>query len=170
MKHSVKFENLNKEHVPEITGIYNYYVENSYAAYLEEKVTDDFFYNLLESTKSYPAYAIKADEKVVGFCFLRAYNQSSLFSETAEITYFIDKDYSGKRIGVIILDRIEEKAKERGICNILASISSLNDNSLKFHKKNGFIECGKFPGIGKKFGKTFDVIWMFKKLHIGQNA
>lgn len=164
MKQTVRFENLNKEHVPEITRIYNYYVENSYAAYFEKRVPQDFFCNLLEMTKGYPAYTIISNEKVIGFCFLRAYNQSTVFSETAEITYFIDKDYSGKGIGKIILDKIEENAKAKSIHNILASISSLNDHSLKFHKMNGFIECGRFPGVGKKFGKTFDIIWMIKNM------
>ena len=165
MNQAIEFENLNIRHQTEVISIFNYYVENSYAAYLEKRVPDAFFGNLLEMTKGYPAYAVKMNEKVIGFCFLRAYNPFPAFSESTEITYFMDKDYSGKGIGKIILDKIEEDAKEKGICNILASISSLNINSLKFHKKNGFIECGKFPEIGKKFGKAFDIIWMIKKIN-----
>ncbi|MGD0951544.1 MAG: hypothetical protein ABR985_03985 [Methanotrichaceae archaeon] len=47
-----------------------------------------------------------------------------------------------------------------GIVTVLASISSLNQASLAFHKKNGFVECGRFVGIGRKMGKGFDVVWM----------
>lgn len=164
MNQSVEFENLTLEHVPAITGIYNYYVENSYAAYIDKKVHDIFFCNLLKTANGYPTYAIKIDEKVVGFCLLKAHHSSPVFNETAEITYFIDKDYTGKGIGKTILDKVVEDAKEKGIRNILASISSPNDHSLKFHQKNGFIECGRFPGIGKKFGKAFDIVWMIKRI------
>ena len=146
-------------------AIFNYYVENSYAAYPEKKVPDTFFVHMLEITKGYPAYAVKMNEKVIGFCFLRAYKPFSAFSESAEITCFIDKDYSGKGIGKVIFDKLEKDAKEMGICNILASITSLNVNSLKFHEKNGFIECGKFSKIGKRFGKKFDIIYMIKKIN-----
>jgi len=88
----------------------------------------------------------------------------STFREAAEIIYFIDKNYSGKGLGRIILDKIEEDAKFKGICNILASISSKNIYSIKFHEKNGFVKCGKFPEIGRKFGNTFGIIWMRKNL------
>ena len=158
------FEELNEEHKIDIMSILNYYVENSYAAFPEKKLDDTFFGNLLCMTEGYPAYAVKMDEKVVGFAFLRAYNPFSTFNETAEITYFIDKDYSGKGLGRIILNKIEEEAKAKGICNILASISSKNIHSIKFHEKNGFVKCGEFSEIGRKFGNTFDVIWMIKNL------
>jgi len=158
------FEKLNKEHEIDVMSIFNYYVENSYAAYPEKSLPDVFFKNLMCMTEGYPAYTVKMDEKVVGFAFLRAYNPFPTFNETAEITYFIDKDYSGKGLGRIILDKIEEDAKVKGICNILASISSKNVHSIKFHEKNGFVKCGEFPEIGRKFGNTFDVIWMRKNL------
>jgi len=160
----VTFEELNEKHQIDIMSILNYYVENSYAAYPEKSLKDSFFGNLMCMTEGYPAYAVKMDEKVVGFSFLRAYNPFSSFSQTAEITYFIDKDFSGKGLGRIILGKIEEDAKAKGICNILASISSKNAHSIKFHEKNGFVKCGEFPEIGRKFGNTFNVIWMIKNL------
>ena len=160
----VTFEKLNEEHKADVMGIYNYYVENSYAAYPEKSLPDTFFGTIMTMTEGYPAYAVKMDEKVVGFAFIRAYNPFPTFGETAEITYFIDKDYSGKGLGSIILDKIEENAKAKGIHNILASITSKNVHSIKFHEKNGFVKCGEFPAIGRKFGNTFDIIWMIKKI------
>ena len=163
MREPVEFERLGIEHQTEVMHILNYYIENSFAAFPEKKLPDTFYGNLLEMTKGYPAYAVKADGKVIGFSFLRAYNPLA-FNESTEITYFIDKDYSGRGIGKMILNKIEKDAKSRGIRNILASINSRNTHSLKFHEKNGFVECGKFPGIGEKFGKRFDIIWMIKKI------
>jgi len=160
----VTFEKLNERHKFDVMNILNYYVENSYAAYPEKELSDTFFESIINMTKDYPAYVVKIDEKIVGFAFIRAYNSFSTFSETAEITYFIDKDYTGKGLGKMILDKIEEEAKAKGICNILASISSRNTHSIKFHEKNDFVKCGEFSEIGRKFANTFDVIWMIKKL------
>jgi phosphinothricin acetyltransferase len=56
------------------------------------------------------------------------------------------------------------EAKTMGIRIFLASISSLNEQSIQFHLKHGFVECGRFKGIGKKHGRTFDMIWMQKYL------
>ncbi len=95
---------------------------------------------------------------------LRAYNPFAVFRETAEISYFINNNFIGKGLGKIALTKLETEAKKLGIKTILASITSENIQSIEFHKRNGFIECGRFPEIGKKFGKTFDIIWMSKKL------
>lgn len=64
----------------------------------------------------------------------------------------------------MLLTSLEKEAAEKGITNILANISSLNPNSIKFHQKNGFIECGRFKKVGKKKGQEFDTVWMQKLL------
>jgi len=41
---------------------------------------------------------------------------------------------------------------------------SINEQSLKFHKKYGFYECVRLHNIGKKKTKNFDVVWMEKEI------
>ena len=164
---NLNFEKFDMTQEKEVMDIFNYYVKNSFAAYPEKQLPYEFFGKMIEMTKGYPAYVMKVNEKIIGFCFIRAYNPFPAFSETAEITYFIDKDYSGKGFGKMALEKLEGEAQKLGIKTILASITSENVDSLKFHRKNGFAECGKFPAIGNKFGKPFDIIWMFKKIANG---
>jgi len=163
---NVHFEVMSEKHCAEVMGIYNYYVENGFSAYPETPLPEQFFGKFLEMTKGYPAFVIKDEgtREVVGFCFLRAYNPFLAFRKTAEITYFIKQDQTGKGLGKITLEKLEREAKDRGIKYLLASITSKNEQSLAFHKRNGFSECGKFKGIGEKKGVTFDIIWMQKEL------
>jgi L-amino acid N-acyltransferase YncA len=158
------FENMSSEHRDDLMRIFNYYTENSFSAYPENKLPLEFYNKFSEMTKGYPSFVIKIDELVTGFCFFRAYNPFPAFKETAEITYFIDKDFTGKGLGKAALDKLEEEANNIGIKNILASITSENIQSISFHKKYGFKECGRFAGIGKKWNKQFDIIWMQKKI------
>ncbi|MBE0481730.1 MAG: GNAT family N-acetyltransferase [Dehalococcoidia bacterium] len=64
-----------------------------------------------------------------------------------------------------MLSLLIREASQMGIDTLLASISSRNQSSIDFHKKNGFTECGKFVSIGRKFGQDFDVVWMQKFLY-----
>ncbi|UWG98982.1 N-acetyltransferase family protein [Dehalobacter sp. DCM] len=154
------------DHGKEVMTIFNYYVEHSYAAYFENKLPDSFFSMFIEMTKGYPAYVIKdnATDKVIGFCFLKPYNPLPVFKHTAEITYFITKDDVGKGIGKAALKLLIDEGKAMGIKQILASISSLNEPSIAFHRRNGFRECGRFLKIGKKNENLFDVVWMEKEI------
>jgi len=158
------FEVMSKDHAEEVMDIFNYYIENSFAAYPSAKLPYQFFGMFLEMTKGFPAFVIRNDGngKAAGFCFLKPYNPIPAFRETAEITYFLHKDETGKGIGGLALDRLEKEALNKGIMHILASISSKNQQSLNFHSKKGFVECGRLSGIGQKHGEYFDVVYMQK--------
>jgi len=154
----------NEDREP-IIDIFNYYVENSFAAYPENKLPYQAFDMFLQMAKDLPTVTIKdKNGKLLGFGMLRKYNPMPAFSHTAEITYFIDINHTGKGIGKIMLDFLEKAGRDKGITIVLANISSLNPGSINFHKKNGFIECGCFKMVGKKNGKTFDTVWMQKTL------
>ncbi len=155
---------MSASHGSEIMSIFNWYIENSFSAYPDKVLPPEFFSKFLEMTKGYPAFTIFADDKVAGFCFLRPYNPFPTFRECAEITYFIHKDYTGKGIGKTALDKLEEGARQMGIKTILASIASENGQSIAFHKKNGFRNCGCFEKVLSKHGKKFDVVWMQKDI------
>ena len=166
VRNGLIFDFMTEKYEKEVIDIFNYYVENSFAAYPELKLPYEFYNKFLEITRGYPAFVIKKKEigNVIGFCFLRAYNPFPVFKETAEISYFIEKNEVGKGIGKKALEKLEEEAKKIGIKTLLADISSENIQSINFHKKNGFIECGRFHNVGKKHGKNFDVVWMEKAL------
>lgn len=156
---------ISNEDRESIVDIFNYYVENSFAAYPENKLPCQAFDMFLQMANSFPTGSVKdPNGKVVGFGMLRPHNPMPTFSQTAEVTYFIHSDHTGKGLGKMLLTSLEKEAAEKGITNILANISSLNPNSIKFHQKNGFIECGRFKKVGKKKGQEFDTVWMQKLL------
>jgi phosphinothricin acetyltransferase len=161
------FEDLSDKDRKPVIDIFNYFIENSFAAYLETKVGYDFFDRFLAAAEGYPAITVKdTSGKTVGFAFLHAYNPMETFKRVATITYFIMPEHTRKGIGKAILDCFIEEAKKLNIDSILANISSLNERSLSFHLKYGFKECGRFRKIGKKFDKDFDVIWVQKELDV----
>lgn len=163
MKHRI--ERMTSEHREAVIDVYNYYVENSYAAYTDETVGYAYFDVFLRMSRGYPAVVVKDEtEKIVGFAFLSAFHHARSFGRTANISYFILPEHTGKGVGKTILEYFERQAVEMGVESILASASSLNPGSVRFHEKNGFEECGRFRGIGVKFGRCFDMVWMQKRL------
>ena len=161
---NIRYEKLTEKYKDAVVNIFNYYIENSNAAYPEKKVNEDFFISLLRKTENYPNFIILSGENILGFCYLSAYNELSTFKECALITYFIDKKHTGKGIGKKVLEKLESEAHKRNIKIILAHISSENKQSILFHTKNGFEECGRFKKIARKNNKYFDIVWMQKRI------
>jgi phosphinothricin acetyltransferase len=83
------------------------------------------------------------------------------------LTYFLAPEHTRKGIGGMILATLIREACQQGIDRVLASISSLNPDSLAFHAKKGFEEVGRLNGIGRKFDRDFDVVYMQRILAIG---
>jgi phosphinothricin acetyltransferase len=158
-------ESISSDDRESFINIFNHYVENTFAAYPESAVPYEFFDVLLQMAHGYPTVAAKDEHgKTMGFGMLRVHNPIPTFSHTAEITYFIDPEHTGKGMGTSMLKYLIEEGKKRNITSILANISSLNKGSIAFHKKHGFKECGRFEGICKKKGQVFDVVWMQRVL------
>lgn len=148
-----------------IIDIFNYYVENSFAAYPENKLPYQAFDLFLQMSKGFPSGSIRdRSGRVVGFGMVHSHNPIPTFSHTAEVSYFIHPDHTGNGLGKMLLDFLEKGAIENGITNILANISSLNTGSIRFHQRNGFTECGRFKKVGRKNGQEFDTVWMQKML------
>lgn len=148
-----------------IIDIFNFYVENSFAAYPESKLPYEAFDIFRQFTAGYPTGVVEdPNGKILGFAMLRPHHPLQVFSRTAEFSCFIHKDFTGSGFGEMLLFQLENEALELGIKNILASISSLNSRSIAFHARHGFIERGRFKNVGMKNGQIFDTVWMQKKL------
>ena len=164
-KNITRFYPLTQNDRIAVIDIYNLFIKKSYAAYPSDTVGYSYFDYFLKLIGNYPAYTIKTDLGItVGFAFLHPYRPINTFHDTAEITYFIIPEYTNQGLGTLALKILVDDAAKRNINKILASISSLNEQSINFHLKEGFVECGRFPGIGTKFNQTFDVVWMIKIL------
>lgn len=159
------FSPIAPEDGPAIIDIFNHYIAHSFAAYPEQPVPYGFFGIFLEQTTQYPSVVARLpDGSIAGFGLLRAHNPMPAFRHTAEITYFIRPDMTGNGIGTAMLDHLEAAGRAQGITTILASISSLNEGSIRFHEKHGFRHCGQFCRVGIKNGIVFDTVWMQKML------
>ncbi|MDD1674760.1 MAG: GNAT family N-acetyltransferase, partial [Methanomicrobiales archaeon] len=100
----------------EIMELFNYYVENSFAAYPEQRLPVEFFSMIREQSKNYPSVVAKdGDGTVAGFALLYAHNPFPTFSHTAEFTCFVGPGKTGQGLGSRMLQVLETEAKKQGI-------------------------------------------------------
>ncbi len=148
-----------------VIDIFNHYITRSLAAFPDDMVDYDFFDVLLKVSANYPAVAVRGEHgETVGFAFLRPFHPAGTFRRTAEVAWFVHPDHTRRGLGSRMLDYLVRESWSAGITIMVASISSLNEPSLHFHRKHGFREVGRLSGIGRKFDQDFDVVIMQKDL------
>lgn len=150
-----------------IANVFNYYVENGFAAYPDKPVMGDFFKAVHRSAPWHPFLVAGAGKDLVGFGYLSPLRPVETMRSTAMVTCFLSPEHTRRGLGTRLLHALMNRGRERAITNYLAHISSLNEKSLKFHEKHGFRECGRFYAVGEKFGRCFDMVWM--QLRMQQN-
>jgi phosphinothricin acetyltransferase len=156
-----RLEPMAQRHRASVIEIFNHYVIHGFAAYPEKPVDEAFFERILEITEGYPALVIEDESGyVIGFGFLHAFRPSATFRHTAQISYFLRPEHTRQGLGTQLLERLKHDAKQQGIQTLLANISSLNEQSLRFHRKYHFKERGRLRHSGIKHGQPFDVVWM----------
>ena len=154
------------EDIAACTELYNYYIENTCITLEEEPVTpEEFGARAARITKDYP-YIVARDGagKPVGFAYLDVFNPRSAYRCTADLSIYVDRACRGSGVGQKLYAEIERLGRERGIENLISIITSDNEGSLRFHRKNGFMEIGVMPAVAFKFGKYLDVSFFQKPL------
>jgi L-amino acid N-acyltransferase YncA len=144
-----------------INDIYNYYVLHSTCTYQEEpesmQARRRWFAN---HDNKYPVIVAEANSKVVGWGSLSAYHERSAYRHTVENSIYIHHKHQRCGIGSLLLKELIVRASALRHHTIIAGIDGGQPGSIALHKKFGFAQVGHFKGVGFKFGRWLDVIYM----------
>ena len=154
------------EDIAACTELYNYYIENTCITLEEEPVTpEEFGARAARITKDYP-YIVARDGagEPIGYAYLDVFNARSAYRCTADLSIYVAHSCRGGGVGQKLYAEIERLGRERGIENLISIITSDNERSLHFHRKNGFAEIGVMRSVAFKFGKYLDVSFFQKHL------
>jgi phosphinothricin acetyltransferase len=134
----------------QINRIHNQAVHEKFkVAYLTPWTEDRCFEWLKERDgKEYPVYVAEVDRAVTGFVYIDPYRPGrAALRQTAEISYFVDRDYRGRGTGRKLIEYMESKCHTLGIKTLFAVILDTNEASIKLIEKCGYGKWGHLPEI-----------------------
>lgn len=146
-----------------ITEIYNEAILNTSATFdtqpktLKEQKT--WFAN---HKPRHPILVAEQDGTVVGWASLSKWSDRCAYSDTAEVSLYVRKEYRGQGIGRQLLDILMNEGKAIGLHTVLARIAEGNQASINLFESENFEHVGVMKEVGKKFGKLLSVYLMQK--------
>jgi len=101
----------------------------------------------LHNGVNYVIFLAESCNRIAGWCSLSPYRPGrKALRKTAEISYYIDRNFRGQGVGKQLMAHALEKSPEHGLFNLIAVLLDVNAISVKLLEKFGFSRWGHFPG------------------------
>lgn len=166
MKPSIRLRDATHADLPAILAIHNDAIANSFAIWTSTPASLESRAALMDSRHlaGYPFIAAVRHDELVGYASFGAFRTGDGYSQTVEHSIYVRGDARGNGIGAMLLKALIKEAKSRDIHVMIGGIEAGNSASLALHARLGFVETGRLPQTGRKFGRWLDLVLMQKIL------
>lgn len=142
----------------QITEIYNDAIKKTTATFdTEPKTFEEQGAWFAEHGARHPILIAEQKSLIVGWASLSQWSDRCAYSDTAEISLYVNEKLRGKGVGKELMKAIIQEGQNAGLHTVIARIADGNDISIDLCKSFGFQHIGTMREVGKKFGKLLDV-------------
>lgn len=111
-------------------------------------------------TAGHAVYVAERDEKIVGWASYGEFRSYEGYALTMEHSVHVAPGYHRQGIARSLMTQLLEHADSRNIHALIGAIASTNTASISLHEKLGFVEVGRLPEVGRKFGEWLTLVLM----------
>jgi L-amino acid N-acyltransferase YncA len=115
-----------------------------------------------------PWLAAEIDGEVAGYAYAGPFRPRAAYRYTVEDSVYVAPEKLGRGVGRALLTAVIAECERLGLRQMAAVIGdSGNAASIALHRACGFEMKAVLPGLGFKFGRWVDVVWMQRALGPG---
>ena len=156
--------------IPAILAIYAPFVEHTTVSFeYDVPSREDFLLRFRGITEQFPWLVWEEEGQVLGYAYAAKPFERAGYSWCAEPSIYLSQAARGRGIGRALYAVLEAILEKQGYCVLYSLITGENKASLRFHEKCGYKTAMELPECGRKFGRWLSLIWMEKRLKIGEN-
>ncbi len=150
-----------------IRGILNQAVRETTAVFHESERSEaemsDWFG--LRIAEGFPVLVAKGgDGAVLGYASYGSFRPFAGFAGTGEHSVYVAPGAQGRGVGRRLLDALIVRARADGLHVLVGGLEAGNVASLALHERAGFVETGRMPEVGRKFGRWLTLVFVQKVL------
>ena len=153
------------EDMEAVRSIYNALLATTTIAWTEEEQTaaQRLAWFERQTERGFPVLVAEDAGTVVGFAAYGDFRGAGKwlgYRHTVEHTIHIRESHWGAGVGRLLLTVLIDRARSQGLHAMVGAVDGDNDASVRFHERLGFVEVGRMPEVGTKFGRWLDLVLM----------
>ena len=145
-----------------IAAIYNQAVRDTSAIWNDKEVdaADRRAWLNGRQGEGFPVLVAEDAGNVLGFASYGPWRNFDGYRHTVEHSVYVRDDMHGQGLGAQLLETLIARARAQKLHVMIAGIEAGNSVSITLHEKLGFVESGRLPQVGAKFGRWLDLVFM----------
>lgn len=159
------------EDLPALTDIYNYYVTHTAITFdlrpFAPAERRAWFDDHAAGGRHRLLVGIDAAGVCAGYATTSRWRPKAAYDTTVEASVYCRPESIGRGCGTALYQALFDALAAEDVRRIVAGISLPNDASIRLHERFGFRPVGVFHGVGRKFGRYWDVAWFERPLELG---
>ncbi len=143
-----------------LTAIYNHYVrETAITLDLEERgaAQSQAWFDGFRDRGRYQCFVAVENGVAVGWVSSHRYNERAGYDATVLSSIYLAPGATGQGLGRRLYASLFGALMGEDIHRIFGGITLPNEASVRLHTAVGFEPAGIYPGVGRKFGRFWDV-------------
>jgi len=170
MNNEIKIRIATPDDAENLLKIYSPYIEKTAVTFEYTPPSAAEFRERIEKTlPRFPYIVAENGGTLLGYAYAGYYIPRAACDHACEVSIYLAENARGRGIGEALYRRLFELLAQQNITNIYASVAFadaedeyLTHASVRFHKRMGFTETGRFRKCGYKFGRWYDLVWFEK--------
>lgn len=153
--------------LPAIDAIYEPYVLEAATTFDVEMPTADSrreWFRAFGAGGPHRLWVAEASDRVDGWACSRPFRPKAAYHTTVETTVYVRRDAQRRGIGSALYAELFRALEREDVYLAVAGITLPNEPSEALHRRFGFTPVGTFAGVGRKFGRFWDVRWYQRAL------
>jgi|KBSMisStaDraftv2_1062788.scaffolds.fasta_scaffold374754_1 phosphinothricin acetyltransferase len=155
-----------------LTDIYNHYIVHTTVTFdlrpFEPEERRAWFDDHRGSGRHRLIVAADRDGALLGYATTSRWRPKAAYDTTVEASVYCHPDSVGRGCGSALYSALFESIADEDVHRIVAGVSLPNPASIALHQRFGFTPVGVFEGVGRKFGRFWDVAWFARPLRLGE--
>ena len=173
MSQKIKIREATLDDAPRISEIYAPYAKNT-AITFEWGVPDaEEFRKRIKNTLELHPYIVAEDETgyVIGYAYASKLSWRKAYNWSVELSVYVDEAHRRNGTGSALYHELERLLLKQNVVNTYVCVTYCdkeneycNNDSIRFHEKEGFTTMAHFHQCGYKFSQWWDDVWMEKHI------
>jgi phosphinothricin acetyltransferase len=147
------------EHGDAILDILNEAIVNSTALYDYEPRPAEAMAGWFKAKDAgrFPVIGALGEQALLGFASYGSFRAWPAYKYSVEHSVYVHRDHRGKGIGIALMRKLVDAAREQDYHVMVGGIDATNAASVRLHEKLGFVHAGTIRHAGFKFGRWLDL-------------